>query len=150
MKVILLTDITKVGRKYEVKEVSSGYAQNFLFPRKLAEIANKSKVKNAEILLKRGEGERKLQEELLHKNIEALRGVEITMSGKANKEGHLFQGIHKEEIAETLKKDASIYIDADMIELAHPIKAVGNHEIIVVSGDIKGVFKLEINGEVGK
>ena len=150
MKVILLTDIAKVGRKYEIKEVSSGYAQNFLFPRKLAEIANKSKSKNAEILMKRGEGERKLQEELLDKNIDALKDVQIQMSGKANKEGHLFQGIHKEEIAETLRKEAKIDIHADMIELQHPIKAVGDHEITVKAGENKGTFKLDIHGEVGR
>ena len=150
MKVILLADIAKIGRKYEVKEVSSGYAQNFLFPRKLAEIANKAKIKNAEILIKRNEGERKLKEELLSKNLDSLKGVKITMSGKANKEGHLFQGIHKEEIAEALQKDAKIDIDSNMIELSHPIKSVGDHEITVIAGDNKEVFKLEVNGEVDK
>jgi len=144
MKVILLTDIAKIGRKHEVKEVSSGYAQNYLFPRKLAEIASNSKVKNAGILMKRSESEREVQRELLAKNMDALKDIKIVMSGKANEQGHLFQGIHKEEIAEALQKDTKIDVHVDMIELEHPIKSVGDHEITVMAGDNKGTFKLEI------
>jgi len=147
MKVILLTDIAKVGLKYDVKEVSSGYAHNFLYPRNLAEIASISKVKNVELMRKKEKEEQELQEELLGKSMDSLKDVKILMVRKANEQGHLFEGIHKEEIRDALLKDTNISIHADMIELSHPIKAVGEHEITVMANNNKGTFKLEITGE---
>ena len=144
MKIILLTDVAKIGRKYDIKEVSSGYAQNFLFPKKLAELASDSKVKNAYILKKRGEAEQKIKEALLAKDMSSLQKVKISMSLRANEQGHLFQGIHKDEIAEALREETRIDINADMIELEHPIKSVGDHEIRVSAGDTKVTFKLEV------
>ena len=59
MKVILLADIANVGQKHDVKEVASGYAANFLIPRKLAEIATDSKIKRVSELKKQHEAEKK-------------------------------------------------------------------------------------------
>lgn len=148
MKVILLTDIAKIGRKYDVKEVSAGYARNYLFPRNLAEQADTAKEKNIALLQKQAEEERKLQEELLEKNISALKGVTVHMKGKANEQGHLFQGIHADEIAEALKKEAGIDVRGDMIEPSEPIKSVGTHTLTVAVGEQKGEFTLDVDGEV--
>ena len=65
MKVIFLQDVPKVGRRHDMKEVNDGYAQNFLFPRKLAEMATPSAVTELEKRKNNIEIENKIQEELL-------------------------------------------------------------------------------------
>ena len=147
MKVILLTDVVKLGRKYEVKDVANGYAANYLIPNKLAEAANANKLKQTSVLQERAAEERKIQAELLSKNFESLEKAKITMTAKANEVGHLFQGIHKDEIAEALKSEAHIDLDPNMIDLGQAIKAVGEFDIPVVVGDKTGSFKLIVNPE---
>jgi large subunit ribosomal protein L9 len=77
MKVILKEDIKGVGKKYEVKNVADGYANNFLIPKKLAEYASPEAVKKAEILITSNAAEREIREKLTEKQIEMLKGVKI-------------------------------------------------------------------------
>ena len=72
MKVILLKDVASVGKKYEVKNVAAGYANNYLIPNHLVEIATKKKIKYAEERQREIEGERRVQEELLAKNFKEV------------------------------------------------------------------------------
>lgn len=147
MKVILLENVAKIGRKYEIKEVAPGYASNYLFPRNLALHADTSKTKQIVQLQKRAEHERKLQEELLAKNITALEGVTVTIKGKnVNEQGHLYEGIHKNEIIAALEEQAKIAITEDMLELSEPIKSAGSHELQVQALDQKAIFALVIEG----
>ena len=144
MKVILLTDVHNVGHKYDVKEVASGYASNFLIPRKLAEIATDIKVKRVSELKKQHETEREVQKELLSKNVQSLKNVSIEINAKANENGHLFKGIHKEDIVLQLKEQSHIDIASEMIVLEHPIKEVGEVTIEVKAGDKTGMFTLTV------
>lgn len=144
MKIILLNDIPKVGRKYEVKEIASGYARNFLIPRGLAELATDKALAQIETMRHRVEEERKVQEDLLEKNIESLEGVTLVMKEKANDKGHLFAGVHKEEIVAELKKQDHIDMPADYIVLEHPIKELGEFDIEVKVQQKTARFKLRI------
>ena len=147
MKVILLADIANVGQKHDVKEVASGYAANFLIPRKLAEIATDSKIKRVSELKKQHKAEREVQEQLLSKNIESLKNISIEIKVPATEQGHLFKGIHKEEIVLQLKEQAHIDIAPEMIILKHPIKKVGELDMEVRVRDKSGTFKLIISAE---
>lgn len=147
MKVILLTDVVNVGHKYDVKEVSSGYASNFLIPRKLAEIATARKVKRVTEMKKIHDVQQKVQEDLLSKNIGSLEGTLIEIKVPANEQGHLFKGIHKEEIALKLKEQVHINISPEMIILEHPLKEVGEVDIEVKVEDKSGKFKLLVSAE---
>lgn len=129
MKVILLSDVPRIGRKHEVKEVAEGYARNFLFPKQLAEVATQEKVEAARALAARSEKEREVQDELLRKNVEALSGKTITLKEKASEQGHLFHGVHAEVIAEALQAQLKVDIHPDYLLLEHPIKALGEHEV---------------------
>ena len=126
MKVILLADVPKIGKKFELKTIADGYARNMLFPKKLAEPATKESEARAALLKKHAETEGKIQEELLLKNLSALDGKEIVIKGKANEEGHLFAGIKKDEILKALKEQ--IHIDArdEFITYPKPLKEVGS------------------------
>lgn len=129
MKIILLKDISKLGRKYEVKNVSDGYALNMLIPQGQAIAATADALKRVEADRAKAEGERKVQEELVIKNLEGLKDATITISGKANDKGHLFAGLHKEAIAAEILKQTRLQIDPSFIELAHPLKEIGEHTL---------------------
>jgi len=131
MKVILLKDVAKVGRKYEVKEVADGFARNALFPRKLAELAMGDAVKRIEKMKREAAQAGDFAADLLAKNLAALGGKTVILCAKANEKGHLFQGIHKEEIAEAIRKELGLDIPPDSLSLEKPIKEIGGHEVAI-------------------
>ncbi len=131
MKVILLQDVPNVGKKYEVKNVSDGYGRNFLLAKNLAKIATIQAIQAAEKEKKRTEGEKKLHEDLLGKNLEDLEGLKIEIKAKVNEKGHLFAAIHPEEISKILKEQEHLEIPAEMIKLEKPIKEIGKYKIKV-------------------
>ena len=145
MKIILLKDVAKVGQKFDIKNVSDGYAMNFLFPNNLAEPASSKKIKEVEATKLQHSEEDKVHQDLLLKNIRSLNGARVEMEGKANEKGHLFKGIHIEEIAEELKKQDHIDLKPEYIQLEHPIKEIGEFDITAKVGDAKAVFKLIVN-----
>lgn len=135
MKVVLLKDVPDVGRKNEVKNVSDGYAFNFLIPRKLAEMGTPQAIAKVERTRNQQETERRIQTDLLLKNIKALEGMTLELSEKANEKGHLFSGIHKETIATELKKQKRIDILPEFVELPKPIKEAGEYKISLKAQD---------------
>jgi large subunit ribosomal protein L9 len=142
MKIILLKDIPKLGKKYEVKNASDGHAVNMLIPRGFALAATPENLRRFETEKAKLEGERKIHEALAAENMKALESTILSVSGKANEKGHLFAGLHQSEIAAALATQARIQIDPLSIQLEHPIKEVGDH-MISVKGEGKSVkFKL--------
>lgn len=91
--------------------------------------------------------EKKVHEDLLLKNLEDLTGVTVHMSESANEQGHLFAGIHKEEIIPALKEQTRLEISPEYIVLEKPIKTVGEHEITVSVQDKKTTFKLIVEAK---
>lgn len=144
MKIILSKDVPKLGKRYDVKSVSDGHALNLLIPRGLAILATPEALKNLETQKARLEGERKVQEELLLKNIKELEGVTLNITGKANDKGHLFAGLHREEIASELNKQTKLVLDPSFIQVDHPIKEIGTHSIVVKTAGKSVSFKLII------
>ena len=128
---ILNEDVPKLGHKYDVKNVSSGYARNFLLPRKMAQLASDKAVKTVEALKKQPAQELEVHRDILEKNINSLDGIRISVEEKANEKGHLFSIIHPEEIGRILKEKNHIDIPAKLIETERPIKAIGEHKIRV-------------------
>lgn len=147
MKVILLRDVAKIGRKYEVKNVSSGHAMNFLIPKGLAEVATPSSLSNLEKLKVRHDDEIKVKEDLLIKNIKDIEGTRIEMVEKANELGHLFAGIHAHEIVPFIKEQTRLEILAQHIVLEKPIKEIGEHKIPVKIQDTTAEFTLVVTGK---
>lgn len=142
MKVILLKDVAKLGRRFETKEVPSGHALNLLIPKGLAISATGDAIKRIEVMKKQADSERKIREDLIAKNIKDLTDVTVTISGKANEKGHLFAGLHNDAIVAELQKQTELQIDPSFIELAQPIKEVGEHMIEVRAGGKSAKFKL--------
>jgi large subunit ribosomal protein L9 len=144
MKVILLKDIPKVGKKYEVKNIADGYALNLLIPKKLAIIATPEAVKKVEKDRAIEEGDRKVRADLISKNLASLDGKKISIIEKANDKGHLFAGIHKLEIIPHIESQTGIQIDPEYILLNKSIKEIGEHEIHLQSGENRARITLEV------
>ncbi|MFA4890069.1 MAG: 50S ribosomal protein L9 [Candidatus Paceibacterota bacterium] len=140
MRVILLHDVPNVGKKYEVKNVSDGFARNFLFAKKLAEVATTQTIQNIETKKKQDEQKKEVDKNILGKNIAALDEVKISIKEKTNEKGHLFAAIHTKEIAKALKEQKQIEIPEEMIGLEKPIKEKGEYKIKVKNKE----FILEI------
>ncbi len=144
MKVILLRDVDGIGKKNDEKKVSDGYALNFLIPKGLAETATMKASEKA--VLRRAEVSvhQKIQEDLLIKNLKAVGSAEIKLEEKANEKGHLFAGVHKEELAKALKEQASVDVLPEFIALDAPIKQVGEYTVDIKVQDKSTKFKLTI------
>lgn len=111
MKVILLQDVKKVGKKGETIEVSIGYANNFLFPKKLAVMLTP---KSEEILAKQNEDHRKEEENKKSVAIalgETLSKITLEFKAKVGKDGKMFGAISLKQVEEELKNKHSIQID---------------------------------------
>ncbi len=144
MKIILLKDVAKVGKKYDIKDVAEGFALNSLIPRGFAKVATKDAIVKVEQLKANDLTNKKIQEELLLKNLEVIRNTKIELKEKANEKGHLFAGITKERIFEELKKATKLSLDMDFIKLDKPIKEVGEHKIKLETMGKSAEFVLNI------
>lgn len=128
MKVILLQDVKKLGKKGDILEISDGYARNFLFPRKLAEQANDN---NVHILNMKKENERKqklAEIEAAQKLASELKGKEIKILGKAGDNGRLFGAITSKDVAEKINEIYKLKIDKKKIVM-DTIKLTGEYDI---------------------
>ncbi|MBU5454296.1 50S ribosomal protein L9 [Caproiciproducens sp. MSJ-32] len=130
MKVILLQDVKKLGKKGDVVNISDGYARNFLFPRKLAEEANDT---NMHILNMKKENERKkklAEIEEAQKLAAELKDKIIKLEVKSGDNGKLFGAITSKDIAERINKDFNLKIDKKKIVM-DTIKLTGEYDIEV-------------------
>ncbi len=147
MKIILLKDIQKVGRKYDVKNVADGYALNMLIPRGLAQAATSQAVAKIEAMKANDREDKKIQAELLLKNLESVKSLKLVLKEKANEKGHLFAGITRELLSEEIEHASRLSIDPSSIILPKPIKEVGEHKVIVEAGDKKAEFTVVVEAE---
>ncbi len=131
MKIILLKDVPKLGRKYDVKDVSDGHALNFLMPRGLAMSATDAAVKKIIAQKEKDVMGGKIQAELLLKSFGVLKETTIHISGKANDKGHLFAGITKEILIAEILKQTRLNLDPETVVLEKPIKEVGERKVTV-------------------
>lgn len=130
MKVILLKDVKKLGKKGDVINASDGYARNFLFPKGLAKEATEN---NLHILNNQKENERKqklAELEAAQKLASELKGKEIKIVGKAGDNGKLFGAITSKDVAKKIKETYKIDIDKKKIVM-ETIKVAGGYEIEV-------------------
>ncbi len=144
MKVILLKDVAKIGRKFDIKNVADGFALNHLIPQGSAKIATDSEIKKIESLKTIMLAEKKIQEDLLIKNLAQINEKEVVIKAKANSKGHLFAQLHANEIIEAIKKSIGADIHPDFLVLDKHIKETGPHDLVVRVGDKKAVIKLTV------
>ena len=148
MKVIFLADVKGKGKKGEIKEVPTGYAQNFLIKKNLAKEANAQAIGE---LRGKQKSEEKAHAELVAeaKNIQAKLAEETTVvqfTEKIGPDGRTFGSITNKKIAEEIQKQFGIKIDKRHIQVASPIRSVGLIDVPVkIYQDITGVIQIRVN-----
>jgi large subunit ribosomal protein L9 len=147
MKIILLKDVAKIGKKYDVKDVSEGYAQNLLLPKGLAVAATADVLKRVNLEKAREEGEKKVHQELLLKNLSELDGITVSLVEKANEKGHLFASIHKPEVVKAIFEQTRLQISEEHIKMDTHIKEIGVHTIEVKAGNKSVKFSLDVKAK---
>jgi large subunit ribosomal protein L9 len=143
MKVTLLKDVKKVGKKFDICDVSDGYALNYLIPNRLAEISATGSAKQMEHLKKKDAEDKIARAEKVKEALSKLTD-KIIINEKANEKGVLFSGIGKERIAKEIEKSSGAIIQEEDIMLDEPIKKVGEHALGIKVGE----KTIEINLEV--
>jgi len=144
MKVILLKDVAKIGQKYEVKNVASGFALNFLIPRGLAENATEKAVKNIESRRADEEARRATSKKETIESLEKLKKEGITIESRANEKGHLFAGIDTAQIAKKIAEISGAEINPAWIILPEHIKEIGERELEIKVGEKKLKLSLKV------
>ena len=148
MKVIFLADVKGKGKKGEIKEVPTGYAQNFLIKKNLAKEANAQAIGE---LRGKQKSEEKAHAELLAeaKKIKAKLEEETTVvqfTEKIGPDGRTFGSITNKKIAEELEKQFGIKIDKRHIQVASPIRSTGLIDVPVkIYQDVTSVINIRVN-----
>ena len=141
MKVIFNEDVRGQGKRGEMKEVSDGYARNYLLPRKLASEATpdmlnafklKEKAKKAQMAREKAQAE---------ENAKRLEVVVVLISARAGQGGRLFGAITSQEISDALREQHGIEIEKNKIVQSEPIKSFGNFEV-------KAKLGYEVSGKI--
>lgn len=145
MKVILLRDVAKIGRRFEVKEVPAGHAHNFLIPRKLAEPATAESLRRLEVELKKKSILVGRHDSDFKSALDTLSKTPIELTLPANKQGSLFKGVHASDIVKLIVTKGVSVTESEVV-LDHPIKEVGEHTVTLRSGSTEGTIILRITG----
>jgi len=130
MKVVLLQDIPKIGRKGDVKELADGYARNSLIPQKKVELATQASIQKIETLKSKEEKARIARKDELVACVARFVDEPLTITQTANEDGTLFAAVSGDEFARAISARCNIVIDVDRDLAIHaPIKTTGEHTI---------------------
>lgn len=137
MKVILLQDVAKLGRKFAIVEVPDGYGINKLIPKGLAKPASVENVRAVQARAAAHEHDKEAVETRFRTLLASLEGKDVVVPGEANTEGRFFQALKAEKIAAAIKAVSGESIKPAAIVIAEPIKAVGQHTVTITAGALQ-------------
>ncbi len=129
MKVILLDNIKGIGQIGDVKEVSDGYARNFLFARKLGKPATEAAAREVEGMKAKKLEALAMAQEQAKELAAKLTGLAIALQGKSNEKGKLFSSITAADVAAAVSKEAGVHIPSTAVALDEHIKTIGDHSV---------------------
>jgi len=145
MKVIFLKDVKGQGKKGEIKEVSEGYATNFLIPRKMAAAATDANIKQLDQQKKAEAKRRDLEKEQAEQLAKELSEMTLEIRAKSGEGGRLFGSITTKQIAEELEKSKNISIDKRKMNLNEPIRSLGVTNVpIKLFPDVNATLKVHV------
>ena len=148
MKVIFIQNVANVAKAGELKDVASGYARNYLIPKKLAVAATPAEMKKMETY-KQAESQRQERTEADLKELaEQIEKLTLNLAVKVGAEDKVYGSVTTGHIAEELAKATGHDVDKRKIEIAEPIKKLGDYEISIhFAKDIIAKLKLTVTGE---
>ena len=132
---ILLQDVTTLGERGTVVDVSAGYLRNYLQPRKLAEPATESSIKLAQ--KRQEDAERALREadERSRESAAVLGRTVLTIAQQAGEDGRLFGSITAQDIADAIRDARGLKIDRRKVHMEEPIRSIGTYMVAVEVAD---------------
>jgi len=147
MKIILLDDVPKLGRRGEVRDVSDGYARNYLLPQKLALNATPGNLRNIETIKAAQESRAAKQHSEAGMQAQAIEALTFAQTRQASDEGRLFGSVGKADLAAFLSQNG-IEVERRRIVLDEPIKSLGEFSVpIRLHGDVTASLKVSVARE---
>jgi large subunit ribosomal protein L9 len=148
MKVVLLEDLPGRGKAGEIKEVSKGYAKNFLLPRGLALLATPTVIKQVESRLEKEKLEGSIDRDKLVELAQQIEGREIRFKARMGAGERLFGSITAADVAEELSRAIGSVIDKKKIDIEKSLRKTGSYEVAVkLASDINPQITVVIEGE---
>ena len=126
MKVMLVKDVSKLGRAGDIKKVADGYGRNFLIPQKLAVLATAGAVKQVEKIRQKAEIRRAEQNSELQGLADQVNGVVLTFPAKAGETGKLYGSITTQDVATAITEQVRFEIKKQQVDM-QPIRNLGEH-----------------------
>ncbi len=144
MKVILIDEIRGLGTRGDVVNVKDGYARNYLLPKNLAREATPGNLKSVEHERKKWALLAQKEKEAAAKAAEVVKGTKVTVQKRVGENGQLFGSVTANEIADALNAKG-LEVDKRRIELGHPIKSLGTHDVEVrLYRDVSAQIQVEV------
>jgi len=151
MKVVLLEDLPGKGKAGEIKEVSKGYARNFLLPRGLALLATPTVIKQVESSLEKEKLEESIDRDKLVELAQQIEGKEIRFKARMGAGERLFGSITAADVAEELSRAIGSVIDKKKIDIEKSLRKTGSYEVAVkLASDLNPQITVVIEEERGK
>lgn len=148
MKVVLLQNLASLGQKGDIKNVSDGYAINFLLPQGKAVLATDENIKQLKAKINKKEADNKEQTQFYNKIVKTLHKQTMTLSGKVSDKETLFQGVGPKDIINAIKQNFNLDINEKWFRDTAVIKKIGRHEIILnLPNNIQISFYINIKAE---
>ncbi len=129
MKVILIKDVAKIGRRGQIVVVPDGFALNKLIPKGFAQAATAENMKKIAHVTATLAQNKEIEASAFTSLLKSLEGKEVTIEVEANVEGTMFQSLKVDAVVEAINKHADGAIEASHVGIAHPIKTLGAHQI---------------------
>ena len=144
MKVILTEEIRGLGTRGDVVTVKDGYARNFLLPKNLAREATESNLKQIEHERRKWALLAQQEKDVAQKAADSVKGIKVQVTKRVGEHGQLFGSVTANEIADALE-EKGVNVDKRRIELAHPIKTLGVHDVEVrLHKDVAAQIQVEV------
>ncbi len=132
MKVVFMEEVEGTARVGEVKSVADGFARNYLLPRKLAAPATDHYITIAQARAKKEASRQdRLDEEAREHLVPKMEGQSVTIEVRVGEQGKLFGSVTARDIAEALQEATGVELEHKQVDLRHPIREIGSHEVTV-------------------
>ena len=148
MKVILLQEVKKLGKKGEIMEVAEGYARNFLLPKKLAAPATADTLNQLQQQKSAAADRQKRQLEEAKLLAAQLGQIEVKVKAKAGEGGKLFGAVTTKDIADAAKIQHGVELVRRKMEITDPIKYLGQTSVVMkIHPEVTAEIKVQVIGE---
>jgi large subunit ribosomal protein L9 len=147
MKIILLSDINKLGCTGDVLNVKDGFARNFLLPRKFAVVATPANLKQLSKIKERALNDKEIRMQQLRAEAEKINQAELLFVRKVDEHGHLYGSVSESDLVHALA-EKGINVNRSMIEMEHHLKDLGAFTVTVsLAKDLSATLNIRIEQE---